>query len=132
MKSAAALWGVLAVGLLGCSDTTRPPTQYLQQLSAADHLVATNRYYGVGATLTRADADALATAIASARKNTLGAPMAWTDNPRSWDLKFHGVTNGVLVIPTCYGLFRLGGVEYRDGSGVLDAFWKRWESETRR
>jgi hypothetical protein len=132
MKGATALWCALAVGLLGCSDATRPPEQYSRQLSTIDRFEATNRYYRVGVTITRPDADALSAAIASGRKNTLGAPMAWADNPHRWDVELYGGTNHVLTIPTCYGVFGLGGVEYRDGSGVLEALWKSWETAVAR
>jgi len=58
--------------------------------------------------------------------------MEWTNNSRRWDVAFHDGSNQVLVISVCYDVFRLGGIEYRDGSGVLRSFYERWEKEAMR
>jgi hypothetical protein len=62
----------------------------------------------------------------------MGAPVAWEDYPRRWDVEFHQGSNQVLVISICYDVFRLGGIEYRDGSGIVRSFFERWEKEAMR
>ncbi len=131
MRVATWFWCALVVVLCGCSDATRPPARFSTQLSLAQRVEATNRLYGVGWSLTRADTDALISAIKSARKNRMGAP-GWTKSPRRWDVEFQEGSNQVLVVSISYDVFGLGGIEYRDGSGVVRSFYDRWEKEAMR
>ena len=126
MKYFTIFWSLLAFALCGCSDATRPPTEFSQQLSTADRLEVTNRYYAFGETLTGADVRSLTIAIESARKKTWGANMDWM-SPRNWDVEFYAGTNHLAGLPICYGAFKIEGVEYSDSTGVVEDFWKKLE-----
>ena len=122
---------LLAFALCGCSVATRPPTKFSQQLSAADRLVVTNRYFSFGEIITGADVSSVTAAIKAARKKTWGANMDWSSD-RVWDMEIDAGTNRLAVIPVCWGVFRLDGIEYNDGSGVLEAFWNKLEADRTR
>lgn len=126
MRPFAILWSLLAVALCGCSDATRPQEKLSQQISKADHIEVTNRYSAFGATITGADVSTLTAAVKSAAKKTAGANLDWM-NPRCWDVEFYTGTNRLGGFPIFYGIFKLEGVEYGDGSGVVEAFWKKLE-----
>jgi len=113
--------------LCGCSDVTQPPARFLQRLTTADRLEVTNRSYAFGTTITGADVRSLTTAIESARKKRLGAELDWR-SPRTWDVEFFAGTNHLADLPICYGVFKIDGVEYWEGSGVTEAFWKKLEA----
>lgn len=68
----------------------------------------------------------LAKAAKSAIKKTWGANLNWTD-PNVWDAEFYAGTNELAVIQIAYGVFKLKDVEYSDGTGVVEAFWKKLE-----
>lgn len=50
--------------------------------------------------------------------------MDW-ESPFVCNLEFYAGTNLLASVPTVYGVFNLDGVEYYDGSGVLQAFCKK-------
>ena len=131
MKHFTIIWSLLAFALCGCSVAARPPAKFSQQLSAADRLVVTNRYFTFGETIAGADVSSVAAAIKSAMKKTWGTGMDWS-SPRVWDIEFDAGTNRLAVIPVCWGVFRLDGIEYNDGSGVLEAFWNKLEADRTR
>lgn len=130
MRVATFLIIALELAQFGCADGRRPPAKFAKQLSSADygHVLATNRYFKVGRSVTRTEADTLSSAIKSAVKNTIGPP-GWTDSPRRWDVEFPLQNNQVLVVSICYDVLRLGGVEYRDGSGGVRSVFQKWEDE---
>lgn len=118
------LYIVLAFALCGCSVATRTPAKFSRQLSSADRLVITNRYYAIGATITGTNVSSVITAIKSSRTKKWGAGLDW-GNPFVCNLEFYAGTNHLASIPTEYGVFNLDGVEYSDGSGVLESFSKK-------
>jgi hypothetical protein len=126
MKRYAIFLSLVIVVLCGCSDATQPPARFSQQLSSADRLEVTNRQSAFGKTITGADVSSLTTAVKSAKKKTWGSGMDWM-SPRSWEVAFFAGTNRLAVIPVCYGVFKLESVEYSDGTGVVEAFWKKLE-----
>ena len=117
---------LLMFALCGCSDATHPPAEFSQRLSTADHVVVTNRFYALESTITGAEVSNLAKAAKSAKKKTWGANMNWTDH-NVWDAEFYAGTNELAVIPMVHDVFKLKNVEYNDGTGVLEAFWKKLE-----
>jgi len=127
MKHCTTFWILLAFALCGCSNATRSPSGFLPQLSTADRLEVTNRYYAFGTTITGTDVRSLTTALTSAKKKTWGAGMDWT-SPQSWDIEVYAGTNRLAGFPVCYGVFKIGGVEYSDGSGAAVVFWKKLET----
>lgn len=125
MKNAKYLfYSVLAFALCGCSVATRQVAKFSQQLSPADRLVVTNRYYAFGATITGADVSSLVTAIKSSKTKKRGTGLDW-GSPFVCNLEFYAGTNHLASVPTEYGVFNLDGVEYSDGSGVLEALFKK-------
>ena len=128
MKHFTFLWSLLAFALCGCSDATRPPAKFSQQLSTADRLEVTNRYFAFGTTITGADVSSLTTAVKSATKKTAGTNLDWM-SPSSWEVVFYAGTNRLADIPICHGIFKLEGVEYNDGTGFAEQFWKKLEED---
>jgi hypothetical protein len=102
-----------------------------QHFSTADHIEATNRYFAFGATITGAGVSSLTAAVKSARKKITGTGLDWRD-PRCWDVEFYSGTNHLGGFPTFSGIFKLEGVEYRDGTGVMEEFWKKLEKDRTR
>jgi len=127
MKHFTTFWILLALGLCGCSDAARPPVQFLQQLSAADRLEATNSYYAFGASITGADVRSFIAAIVSARKKTYGTDMDWA-NPRTWDVEFYAGTNHLAGLLISHEVFKMGRVEYTDANGVTMRLWEKLEA----
>ena len=119
------------LALCGCSDATQPPAKFSQQLSTADRLEVTNRYFAFGTTITGVDVSSLTMAVKSAKKKTWGQPMDW-GSPFVWDVEFYAGTNHLAGIPICYGIFKLEGVEYIDGTGVVEEFSKKLEKDRMR
>ncbi|HEY5233651.1 MAG TPA: hypothetical protein VIK35_08970 [Verrucomicrobiae bacterium] len=113
----------LAFALCGCYVSTQPSAKSSRQISSADRLVVTNRYYAFGATITGTNVSCLITVIKSARTKRWGTDMDWGD-PFVCNLVFYAGTNQLASIPAVYGVFNLDGVEYSDVSGVLEAFCK--------
>ena len=109
----------LALALCGCSDATRTPAKLAQQVSSADRLVVTNSYYVSAAIITGTNLTRVVTAIKSSKTKKWGTDMAWED-PFACNLEFYAGTNHLASIPADRGVFRLDGVEYSDGSGVLE------------
>jgi hypothetical protein len=132
MKNAKHLFYIVwTFALCGCSVATQTPEKFSQLLSSADQLVVTNRYYAFGATITGTNVNSLITAIKSAKMKKWGADMDW-GSPSVCNLEFYAGTNCLTSIPLDYGVFKLDGVEYSDGSGVLESFFKKVaEDETR-
>ena len=118
---------LLALWLCDCSEATRPPGQFLQQLSTADSLEATNSYYAFGTSITGADVRSFITAIASAKKKTYGTGLDWA-NPQTWDLEFYAGTNHLAGLLISHEVFNIGHVEYSDANGVTMRFWERLET----
>lgn len=115
---------VLAFALCGCSGATGIPTKFVQQLSSTDQLVVTNRYYAFGTTIAGTNVNNLVTAIKSSKTKKWGASMDW-GSPSVCNLEFYAGTNHLISIPAEHGVFKLDGVEYNDGSGVLEAFCRK-------
>jgi hypothetical protein len=115
---------VLALALCGCSDGTQIPTKFVQRLSSTERLVVTNRYYAFGATITGTNVNSLIIAIKSSKAKKWGAGMDW-GSPSVCNLEFYAGTNHLISIPAEHGVFKLDGVEYNDGSGVLEAFCRK-------
>jgi hypothetical protein len=121
MKHLRIFWILLALAFCGCSVATRTPAKFVRQLSSADRLVVTNRYYAFGAATTGTNVSSLIAAIKSSKTKKWGSNLDW-EEPFVCDLEFYAGTNRLASIPTVYGVFNLDGVEYYDGSGVLEAF----------
>ncbi len=115
---------VLVSALCGCSVATQPTTKLARQLSSADRLVVTNRHYAFGATITGTNVNSLVTAIKLSKTKKWGTRLDW-ENPFVCNLEFYAGTNHLASIPIEYGVFKLDGVEYSDGSGVLEALYKK-------
>jgi hypothetical protein len=126
MRHYAAFWTLLMFALWGCSEATHPPAEFSKRLPTADRVVVTNRFSALGSTITGAEVSNLAKAAKSATRKTWGANMNWTD-PNVWDAEFYAGTNELAVIPIVHGVFKLKDVEYSDGTGVVEAFWKKLE-----
>jgi hypothetical protein len=118
--------------LCGCSKSMHPPEELSQRIAKADHVVATNRN-GVVFICTKSGAEVsnLAKAVKSGTKNTLETDLDWT-NPYDWDVDFYAGTNSLAVMHLLHGYFQLEGVEYIDGTGVAEAFWKKLEEDRTR
>jgi len=113
---------ILAVFVVsGCSRQK----ELAQSLSAADHIVATNRYQTFGCTISGPEVGKLAQAVGSASRPSGLAGMD-VQNPNDWDLEFYAGTNSLAVMHLLnHGFFQLEGVEYDDGTGVAETFWKK-------
>jgi hypothetical protein len=122
---------LLVFALCGCSKSSQPPTEFSKRISTADRIVATNNYYALGLDMSGADVSNLTRAIASAHKKTAGTDLDWS-NPFIWNLKFFAETNQLAVIPTGYGEFSIEGISYRDGTGIMEALWKKLEADRTR
>jgi hypothetical protein len=117
---------VLIFVLWGCSEAKRPPAAVSQELSTADRLEVTNRGYGFGSTIAGAEVNDLAKAVTSAKRKTSGADLDWM-SARIWNVEFCAGTNHLAAIPISCGVFKLQGVEYSDGTGVVEALWRKLE-----
>jgi hypothetical protein len=115
--------------LCGCSKQ-----KHLSQLlSAADHVVATNRYQAFGCTISGAEVSNLTKAVASAKRPPYGLQESDFTDPFVWDLEFYAGTNSLAVMHLDRGgFFQLGGVEYIDGTGVGEAFWNKLDETMRK
>ncbi len=115
--------------LCGCSKQ-----KHLSQLlSAADHVVATNRYQAFGCTISGAEVSNLTKAVATAKKPYPGMKELDFKSPNDWDLEFYAGTNSLAVMHLeRHGFFQLDGIEYGDGTGVADAFWNKLDEAMRR
>jgi len=120
MKHCAIFLSLLIIALCGCSNSTQPPAAFSQQLSTADRLVATNRYFAFGSTVTGTEVSSLAKAVTSAKRQTLGAA---TDC--DWDADFFAGTNHLAVIHLHDSVISVDGIQYRDDSGVVTKFWQK-------
>jgi len=120
---------LIALLLCGCSKQK----QLSQLLFAADHVVATNHNgQTFSCTVSGGEVNKLAEAVASA-KIPHGLKALDFRNPFNWDVAFYAGTgtNSLAVMHLLnHGFFELDGVQYCDGTGVAEAFWKKLE-ETR-
>jgi hypothetical protein len=131
MKYFVTFLSLLMLVLCGCSKPTHPPAELSQRIAEADHVVVTNHYRAFGSAMSGAEISSLAKAVASAKKKTVGADFDWM-SPRVWDIEFYTGTNHLAVVPVCYGIFQLEGVEYADSTGVIEAFWKKLDEDRAR
>jgi hypothetical protein len=108
----------MALMLFGCSKLAH----LSQRLSTADRVVVENtNATAFSRTVTGVDVSNLITAIKSSKTKKWGTGMDW-ESPFVCDLEFYAGTNHLASIPTVYGVFNLDGVEYYDGSRVLETF----------
>jgi hypothetical protein len=121
MKSLMVSLIFLVFALCGCSVAKQTPAQLARQLSSADQVVVTNRYYAFRATTTGTDVSSLITAIKSSKPKRWGSDEDW-EEPFVCNLEFYAGTNLLVSVPTVYGVFNLDGIEYFDRSGVLEKF----------
>lgn len=119
MRCFAAYFSPLIFVLCGCSGPAHPPAEISQRIAGADHVVVTNRSAGFGFSVSGAKLNHLATAVASARRVTLGA-----NTDCDWDADFFSGTNRLAVIHLHDSVIMLDGVQYRDGTGALTHFWQ--------
>jgi hypothetical protein len=131
MRQSALFSILLMFALCGCSEATHPPAEFWQSLSKADHVVVTNRFFAFGSTIAGAEVSNLVKAAKSAKKKTSGADLDWK-SPRIWDAGFYAGTNCLTIVPIGFGEFKQEGVEYIDGTGVVEAFWKKLEEDRMR
>jgi hypothetical protein len=124
MKYFLIFWSLLVFALCGCSGTKQLPSEFSQQLSTADRLEVTNRYYLFGTTISGADVSSLTKAIKSARNKTLGA-----DADCDWDAKFYAGTNYLAVIHLNRDVIMVEDVQYHDGTGFVMTFWQKLVKE---
>jgi hypothetical protein len=121
---------LLMLVLCGCSKQKH----FSQLLSAADHVAATNRNGQVfGCIVSGAEVSNLAKAVASAKRPYGLKALDFTRDPFNWDLEFYAGTNSLAVMHLLgNGFFNLEGVQYCDGTGVAEAFWKKLEADRMR
>lgn len=107
-------------GACGCSPE-RPPADFIQQVSQADHVVVTNLYLPVTFTITGEEFRQLSTAITNATrdKNNYSAVF-------DWQVQFYKGTNHLTDIHLQDRAFVMPGLQYSDGSGVLKSFYENW------
>lgn len=111
---------LLAV-LYGCSRA-HPPGTFTQ----VDRLVATNRFRAsIGVTITGPEAKRVASAVASSTPD---------DTPylsiMDCQIQFYGGTNLQSTVYVQGRIFVLGETQYSDLSGVLKAFYAKWQRES--
>jgi hypothetical protein len=120
-------WTLLGVFLLllitvcGCS-LERPPVNFVQQVSQADHLVVTNLYRPVFFTVIGGELQRLRTAVTNAirDKNNYSATF-------DFEVQFYAKTNLLTVIHLQDRAFIAKTGQYSDNSGVLKALYNEWE-----
>jgi hypothetical protein len=127
-KLLTAICGLGWLALVAFPGCSKPPVNWAQPLTGIDRLVVTNQAFAVGETFTGQEAFSVVEAVKSARRKTVGADLDWAD-PRVWQMSFMAGTNTQAVVPFCFGIIRLDGVEYQDSSGVLTSLWKKLESK---
>jgi hypothetical protein len=133
MKYFATFLSLLMIVLCGCSKPMHPPAEVSRRISTADHVAATNRNGIVfSCTISGVEVSNLAKAVTSAMK-PYGLKESDYTNPFDWDLEFCAGTNSLAVMHLLnHGFFKLEGVEYCDGTGVAEAFWKKLEEDRTR
>jgi hypothetical protein len=114
--------GLLSFLFGACSK--QPSTQRLAQ---ADRIVATNIQFASSLTITGDEVGRVSRAVASANpdSNTYGG--YW-----DWNVQFYQGTNCVAAIDLMDRTFWSAGKQYTDGTGVLEAFYKRLSEEAER
>jgi hypothetical protein len=108
-------------GLTACSRSHPPTVPH-----AADRLIATNRYReSVNITLAGADAVRIAEAVASSTED----PTPYADI-KDCEIRFYSGTNLFRVIYVQDRVFSLGATQYSDSSGVVAAFYAKWQTNS--
>ena len=93
---------------------------------AADRLVATNRFRdAVSITLAGAEAARISAAVASATEDV--TPYA---DIKDCQIQFYHGTNFLRVVYVQDRVFLLGATQYSDSSGVLAAFYAKWQTDS--
>ncbi len=107
--------------LTACSRAHPPEIQY-----KPDRLVVTNRYRAaVSITVTGAEAARIADAVGSSTEDHDAYP-----DVKDCQIQFYYGTNLVRVIYVQDRLFQLGATQYSDPSGVLAAFYAKWQTNS--
>ena len=127
MKHYAIYFTLLTLAICGCSKTAHPPAEFCQRLSTADHIVVTNRFRAFGTVISGAEVSSLGKAVATASKKLTGAS-TFCD----WDVDFFAGTNHLAGIRLHDSTIMVEGVEYSDGTGVVEAFWEKLERDRER
>ncbi len=125
MRHFTTFFGLLLVaGLCGCSKPVQPqpPTAFVQQIAKADRIVATNRYLASAFVTTGDEVLSISKALASAKRDRNSYATAF-----AWEAQFYAGTNFLTVILFSDRLFWTDDAQYREGTGVLMAFYDRLE-----
>ena len=116
------LFSIALLGVLAACSRSHPPTTP----HAADRLTATNRYReSVSITLAGPDAVRIAKAVASSTED----PTPYAD-VKDCEIQFYTGTNLCRVIYVQDRVFLLGATQYSDSSGVLAAFYAKWQTDS--
>jgi hypothetical protein len=107
--------------LVACSHL-HPPTM----AHAADRLVVTNRCREAQSiTLAGPEAARIAVAVASATEDSTPYP-----DIKDCQIQFYDGSNLLRVIYVQDRVFLLGATQYSDSSGVLAAFYAKWQTDS--
>jgi len=116
------LLGLALLGVLVACSRSHPPTM----AHSADRLIATNRFRdAVSITLAGAEVARISDAVASAKEDV--TPYA---DIKDCQIQFYHGTNLLRVIYVQDRVFLLGATQYSDSSGVLAAFYAKWQTDS--
>ena len=121
-RFAKSLLGFGLLGVLVACSRSHPPTI----ARAADRLVVTNRFREAKSiTLAGPEADRIADAVASATEDPTPYP-----DIKDCQIQFYDGSNLLRVIYVQERIFSLGATQYSDSSGVLAAFYAKWQTDS--